>query len=108
MTMNKASRSFDDGKLFKACYGLVFFDVPNLGLRYEALLTMVESQDSRQLIEALVTDKNSKATPLLMELGKKFFKCCEAQDFRIISFYERLKSVTLKVSTDMFVDISSL
>ena len=90
--------------LFKACYGLIFFGVPNLGLRHEQLRTMVGSQPSQKLIDDLVVDKESEASPLLIELGKRFYKCCEDQELRIVSFYEREIGHTVEVGRELLVN----
>ena len=85
-------------KLFRACYGFVFFGVPNGGLRNEQLRAMVHSQPSAKLIDDLVVDSDSEAPPLLKALATKFQKCCMEQDFSIVSFYEREASHTVAVS----------
>ena len=93
-----ANSQLCDKEFFKACYGLMFFGVPNHGLRHEQLLTLVGSEPTEQLIRDLVVDKDSEPTSLLRELGNKFYACCETQDFSIISFYERKMSHTVQVS----------
>lgn len=57
-------------ELFKACYGLIFFGVPNLGLRHIHLRTIAKYQPSEKLVDDLVVDKDSEVSPLLRELTK--------------------------------------
>jgi len=85
---------------FKSTYGLLFFGVPNLGLRHEQLREMVEGQPNEQLVHDLVVMKNSEPSPFLRELGQKFISACKEQkpDFKIISYYELRERSTLEVS----------
>ena len=98
-----ASESMPPGseneRLFRACYGLVFFGVPNNGLRNEQLRAMVHRQPSQKLVDDLVVDSDFEASPLLRALASRFSRCCAKQDFSILSFYERESSHTIAVST---------
>src|SRR5436305_14754537 len=80
---NTGSRDF-----FKSTYGLLFFGVPNLGLRHEQLRGMVDGQPNEQLVHDLQVMKNSEPTPFLRELGLKFIGACKEQKpgFKIISY----------------------
>src|SRR5436305_8013010 len=84
---------------FKSTYGLLFFGVPNLGLRHEQLREMVNGQPNEQLVHDLQVTKNSEPTPFLRELGQKFIGACKEQKpgFEIISYYEQRKSSTVQV-----------
>lgn len=75
----------------------MFFGVPNLGLRNDQLCKLVDGQPNEQLIKNLVTDKDSKHSPYLNELCQKFLRTCRAQDFKIVSYYERKTSPTVQV-----------
>lgn len=96
--------------IFKACYGLIFFGVPNLGLRHDQLLAMAKSSASENLIRDLVVDSDSEQSSLLKELGKKFYDLCKTQDLHVDSYYERERSPTVKVSNgkQLGVSLSSL
>ena len=84
---------------FKSTYGLLFFGVPNLGLRHEQLREMVNGQPNEQLVHDLQVTENSEPTPFLRELGRKFIGACKEQKpgFEIISYYEQRESSTLQV-----------
>ena len=86
--------------LSKSTYALLFFGVPNLGLRNSQLETIVEGQPNAQLVRNLVVDNDSEPSQYLKELSRKFIRCCknEAQRYEIISYYERKLSKTLEVS----------
>ncbi|KAI8950509.1 hypothetical protein F4801DRAFT_343355 [Xylaria longipes] len=45
--------------IHKACYGMLFFGVPNLGLRNDQLLTIAQGEPNQALIESLVVDRDS-------------------------------------------------
>ena len=85
---------------FKSTYSLLFFGVPNLGLRNEQLREMVNGQPNEQLVHDLQVMENSEPTPFLRELGQKFIGACREQKpgFEIISYYEQRYSFTLQVS----------
>lgn len=96
--MDETSRTLEDERFFKACYGLMFFGVPNLGLRHEPLLAaVIGKRPSERLIRGLIVDEESEPSTLLRALAANFVRCCKAQDFQIISFYETEKSHTLQV-----------
>ena len=86
--------------LFRSAYGLIFFGVPNLGLRNEQLRGMVDGQPNEQLVHDLQVMENSEPTPFLRELGQKFIGACKEQkpEFKIISYYEQRMSPTVEVS----------
>ena len=83
---------------FNACHGLIFFGVPNYGLRHGQLRAIVKSKLSEKLIEDLVVSSDSEASPMLAELSRKFLRCCKSQKFDIVSFYETKSSPTAIVS----------
>ena len=85
--------------LFRSCYGLALFGVPNNGLRNEQLRAMAYCRPSRKLVDDLVVDSAFEASPLLQALASKFLKCCAKQEFSVTSFYERELSHTVAVST---------
>ena len=90
--------------IFKACYGLVFFSVPNLGLRHEQLREMAKSNPMENLIKDLLVDNDSEQSALLETLRKRFHTLCKAQELRIDIYYERRKGLTVKVSSQHFLE----
>ena len=80
--------------------GLVFFDVPNLGLRQLQLQTMVAGQPNAQLVQDLVVDEDFEPSPYLRDLSRSFIECSKDQNptYNILSYYERRLSPTVKVS----------
>ena len=108
MIANKAAAkkgpdAADNHDLFRSTYGLMFFGVPNLGLRHRELITMVGEQPNQRLITDLVVDRDSEASPYLAELKDKFIEACAHSIFEIISYYERELSSTVEVSDCPFV-----
>lgn len=98
------NRSPQSSDFFKSSYGLVFFGVPNLGLRLGKLREITAGQPNAQLIHDLELDAESEPTPYLRALGNKFIACCRDQQppFKIVSYYEQTKTPTLKVSLHLF------
>ncbi|PQE34078.1 Tetratricopeptide-like helical domain protein [Rutstroemia sp. NJR-2017a WRK4] len=82
---------------FRSSYALIFFGVPNLGLKNESLREIVNGQLNQQLIHDLHLDNESEPTPFLRELGQKFMQCCQEQAFQIISFYEQRMTKMVRV-----------
>ena len=84
--------------LLSSC-GLMFFGVPNLGLRNDQLATIVAGQANAQFVRNLLVDKDAEPSHYLEELSRKFMHCCKAQAprFEIISYYERKESATIEV-----------
>ena len=84
-------------------HGLIFFGVPNLGLRNEQLLAIVGDQTNERLIRDLVVDGDSEPSAYLDEITQKFVETCKVMEaqrskFEIISYYERKTSSTVEVS----------
>nr|XP_036586253.1 ankyrin repeat-containing protein [Colletotrichum truncatum]KAF6796660.1 ankyrin repeat-containing protein [Colletotrichum truncatum] len=77
-----------------ACYALLFFGVPNLGLRNDQLRTLVEGQPNEALIQDLLVDNDSEPSTFLKRLADQFSESCKNQ-YRVISFFERMLSPTL-------------
>ncbi|KAL8307083.1 hypothetical protein RB593_005802 [Gaeumannomyces tritici] len=81
--------------LSKACFGMLLFGVPNLGLRNDQLMTLVRGQPNESLIRDLLVDSDSEPSTFLKRLADQFSICCKGH-YRIVSFYERVLSPTLK------------
>jgi hypothetical protein len=91
---------------FKSSYALIFFGVPNLGLRYESLRKIVAGQPNEQLIHDLQVDNESEPTPFLRGLAQNFIQCCKLQkpSFQIISYYEQKKTKMVEASCNYVPD----
>ncbi|ERF76578.1 hypothetical protein EPUS_05851 [Endocarpon pusillum Z07020] len=85
--------------LCRACYGLLLFGVPNLGLRNEQLNSIVQGQPNHVLIRDLVVDDDSEPSPFLKRISDQFSKCCKGQ-YQVISFFERKRSPTIQIQRD--------
>ncbi|KAL8382735.1 hypothetical protein RB595_006496 [Gaeumannomyces hyphopodioides] len=81
--------------LSKACFGLLLFGVPNLGLRNDQLMTIVRGQPNESLIHDLLVDRDSEPSTFLKRLADQFSICCKGQ-YRVVTFFERMPSPTLK------------
>jgi hypothetical protein len=85
-------------------YGLVFFGVPNLGLKHESLKEITREHLNKQLILDLSVDTESEPTSYLQGLQEKFISCHRKQTppMKIISFYEEKKTPTVAVRLFIF------
>ncbi|KAM5342890.1 hypothetical protein ACJ41O_013856 [Fusarium nematophilum] len=63
--------------LSKASYGLLFFGVPNLGLRNDQLRTLVRGQPNEALIHDLLVDNDSEPSAFLKRLADQFSESCK-------------------------------
>ncbi|KAJ5144591.1 ankyrin repeat-containing protein [Penicillium atrosanguineum] len=86
-------------ELSKACFGLVFFGVPNLGLRNEQLKTIVQDQPNQALVDNLVVDNDNEPTTLLKRLTDQFAEKSKGL-YRVVTFFERKYSPILEVAPD--------
>lgn len=97
-------RNPENLKIYKACCGLLFFGVPNYGLRNEQLETIVEGQPNQALIRALVVDNDSEPSAFLKRIADQFSECFKRQcSLRVVSLYERRKSSTVQVSSSVTI-----
>ncbi|RYC65044.1 hypothetical protein CHU98_g1135 [Xylaria longipes] len=85
--------------IHKACYGMLFFGVPNLGLRNDQLLTIAQGEPNQALIESLVVDRDSEPSEYLRRISGEFSKEFEGE-YVIITFFERSYSSTVEVLAD--------
>lgn len=83
--------------MFKACCGLVFFGVPNYGLRNEQLQTIVEGQPNEALIRDLVVDDDSEPSRFLKRISEQFAESLGGH-CPMVCFYETRRSPTVEVS----------
>lgn len=91
----------------KACYGLLLFGVPNLGLRNDQLESIVQGRPNQVLIRDLVVDDDSEPSPFLRRISDQFSECCKGQ-YQVISFYERQRSSTVQVSLTAVADENNI
>ncbi|KAI1330215.1 hypothetical protein F5Y16DRAFT_31561 [Xylariaceae sp. FL0255] len=85
--------------LSQTCCGLLFFGVPQLGLRNEKLVSLVEGQPNQALIHALVVDEESEPSDFLGRMSDDFARCFQGR-LRVVSFYERKLSATVEMQPD--------
>ncbi|KAH7308494.1 ankyrin repeat-containing protein [Stachybotrys elegans] len=81
--------------LSKACFAMLFFGVPNLGLRNDQLKTLVRGQPNEALIRDLLVDGDFEASNFLKRLADQFSESCKGY-YRVVSFFERRHSQTLR------------
>lgn len=84
--------------LLRDCAGLLFFGVPNLGLRNDSLRTLVKNQPNEQLVQDLVVNEESEATPYLKMLARRFTEGCKGYYIPAVAIFERKFSHTVRVS----------
>ncbi|KAK2681977.1 Alpha/beta hydrolase fold-1 [Fusarium oxysporum f. sp. vasinfectum] len=92
-------RSNANSDLSKASYGLLFFGVPNLGLRNDQLRTLVRGQPNEALIHDLLVDSDSEPSTFLKRLADQFSESCKGH-YRVVTFFERTLSPTLELDQD--------
>ncbi|KAJ6033774.1 hypothetical protein N7444_011545 [Penicillium canescens] len=95
----RRQRSSWDSDLSNACFGLLFFGVPNLGLRNEQLRTLVQGQPNKALIDSLLVDNDSEPSLFLKRIADQFSESCKGH-YRVVTFFERTLSPTLERSKD--------
>ncbi|KAI1767115.1 hypothetical protein GGR53DRAFT_483080 [Hypoxylon sp. FL1150] len=91
----KDSNTGKDQKLLMSCYGLLFFGVPNRGLRHEELKAISGNSPIGQLVYDLVVDDDTEVKPYLRTLGQNFRKVFENKRLDIAAFYEGKTSPTV-------------
>ncbi|KAK1982091.1 ankyrin repeat-containing protein, partial [Colletotrichum cereale] len=92
-------RSDTKSDLSKATFGLLFFGVPNLGLRNEQLRTLVRGQPNESLINDLLVDNDSEPSNCLKSLADHFSETCRDY-YQVVSFFERSLSPTIELGKD--------
>ena len=79
-----------------ATYGLMFFGVPNYGLRNEQLRSLVDGQANASLVNDLVLDNDMEPSTYLRRISNDFSRCCKDR-YQVVSFYELERSPTVQV-----------
>lgn len=92
-----AEGSPDDKKVFRSCYAVMFFGVPNRGLETSSLNTMVKGQPNEDLIRNLHPDSS-----FLSMLHQRFLERFILEDSKIICIYETKYSATTEVSYSFY------
>ncbi|KAK6605703.1 ankyrin domain protein [Botrytis cinerea] len=93
----RGKREPKNNDFFRSSYALMFFGVPNLGLKNTSLREIVIGQLNEQLINDLHMDNESEPTPFLRTLGQNFIQCCEEQVFQIRSYYEKKMTKMVRI-----------
>lgn len=74
--------------------------MPNLGLRNEQLRTLVQGQPNQALIDSLLVDNDSEPSAFLNRVADQFSESCKGY-YRVVTFFERALSPTLKVRSSV-------
>ncbi|KAM7210732.1 hypothetical protein V8F06_013894, partial [Rhypophila decipiens] len=96
---HRKSADLSNLDLCKACCGMLFFGVPNLGLRHQQLTSITQGQPNRVLINDLVVDGDTEPSNFLKRLAEQFSDFCKSR-YRVISFYECRHSPTVEIQPD--------
>lgn len=84
--------SEDDQSVFRSCYALLLFAVPNRGLENSSLIYMVKGQPNEDLVKDL-----KPSSRFLNMLSQRFNKYFTLDGSKIISIYETKTTPTVKV-----------
>ncbi|KAL5349520.1 hypothetical protein ACLOAV_005815 [Pseudogymnoascus australis] len=90
-----AEGSPDDRKIFRLCYAVIFFGVPNRGLESSSLNSMVKGQPNEDLVRNLHPDSS-----FLSLLHQRFLDKFVLEDSKIICIYETNYTATVEFSTE--------
>ncbi|TDZ35774.1 Protein SERAC1 [Colletotrichum spinosum] len=85
--------------LHQYCRGMLFFGVPHLGLRNDALQSFVQGQPNEALITSIVVDDESEPSHFLARISDDFATCFHGET-RIVCFYERCQSAKIEQMRD--------
>lgn len=88
-----AEGSSYDINVFRSCYAVMFFGVPNRGLENISLLSMVKGQPNQNLVDNLY-----QGSPYLSLLHERFFNRFIHEESQIICIYETSLTATYEVS----------
>jgi hypothetical protein len=84
--------TYEDFVNFLSVYGLLFFGVPNQGIRISHWLPIVRDQPNESLVRNL-----APGSIYLRNLQDRFCRVFRFHDSRLVSIYETMKSKTAKV-----------
>jgi hypothetical protein len=88
-----AEGSLDDQGVFRSCYAVMFFGVPNRGLDASSLTSMVRGQPNEYLVKNL-----DPSSPFLSLLHEMFYNKFITKDSQIICIFETKETPTVEVS----------
>lgn len=77
---------------------MLFFGVPNLGLRYDQLRTIVQDNPNKALVLSLVVDNDAEPSEYLRRISKDFSYACGGYKYEVVNFFERNPTPTVQVS----------
>jgi hypothetical protein len=79
-------------EIFKSIYAVLFFGVPNQGIRIEHWLSMVKGQPNENLVRSLGSDST-----YLRSLHEEFRMAFNFRDSQVVSVYETERTRLVKV-----------
>ena len=96
----KDPEHIDHHEVMLGTSGLVLMGVPNLGLNHDQLRTVVDGKPNDNFVTDLITRTDGEPSQYLTRLTQDFARLCgsQQQPWRIVSYYERLRSPTLSAS----------
>ena len=97
----KDPEHIDHHEVMLATSGLVLMGVPNLGLKHDQLRTVVNGKPNENFVTDLVTRRtDGQPSQYLARLTEDFARLCglRQQSWRIVSYYEMLRSPTISAS----------
>ncbi|KAK5989673.1 Protein SERAC1-like protein [Cladobotryum mycophilum] len=83
--------SEDDQIIFRSCYAVLLFGVPNRGLDNSSLMSMVKGQPSENLVKDL-----GESSRFLRLLHQRFNKCFTLHGSKIICVFETRRTPTVE------------
>ncbi|RDW91018.1 hypothetical protein BP5796_02183 [Coleophoma crateriformis] len=84
------------------CCGVVFFGVPNQGIRYNELISMVEGERSLDFVRGLLPDEDTEESPTLRALSRDFgnrlkkFRYSSENTVNVLCYYETQQTCVSK------------
>lgn len=96
-----AHRLGNKTNLCQACHAILLFGVPNLGLRYDQLRTIVKDNPNKALIESLLVDGDSEPSDYMRRISDQVSESCTGYDYEVVTFYERRLTLTLDVGISL-------
>lgn len=90
-----------DREIFNAIYSVLFFGVPNQGIRVDHWLPLVKGQPNENLIRDLGCDST-----YLRRLHEDFLAVFSFEESEIVSIYETERTRVVKVRTPIDIFLS--
>jgi hypothetical protein len=89
-----AEGGVDDQAIFRCCYAVMLFGVPNRGLDISSLQSMVKGQPNEDLVRNL-----GPPSPFLGLLHEMFYDKFTLDESQIICVFETKETATVQVSS---------